>query len=41
MAERCSMSGLEIAGIVIAALILLGLIVNARDIVRYIHISTM
>ena len=35
------MSGLEIAGIVIAALIVIGIIVNAKDIVRYSHISTM
>ncbi len=35
------MSSLEIVGLVLFALISIGVIVNFRDIVRYIHISHM
>jgi hypothetical protein len=36
-----TMSGLEITGIVLSALFLLLLLVNVKDITRYIHISKM
>jgi hypothetical protein len=35
------MEVLKIAGYVIAALIVVGLLINWKDIVRYFHISTM
>ena len=35
------MGGFEITGIVIAALIVIGIFINLKDIRRYIHISTM
>jgi hypothetical protein len=35
------MSGLEIAGIVVGAAIVVLLLVSAKDIARYIRISTM
>jgi hypothetical protein len=35
------MSGLEITGIVLGAAIVVVLLVNAKDLARYIHISTM
>jgi hypothetical protein len=35
------MNGLEITGVVVGAIILLVLLVSAKDIVRYIRISTM
>jgi hypothetical protein len=35
------MSGLEIAGVVIGAIIVVVLLVSAKDIARYIRISTM
>jgi hypothetical protein len=35
------MSGLEIAGVVIGAIIVVVLLVSANDIARYIRISTM
>jgi hypothetical protein len=36
-----SMKGLKIAGIVIATVVALGFTMNAKDIARYIRISTM
>jgi hypothetical protein len=35
------MSGLKIAGIVIGVIVAAGLLFSAKDIVRYIRISTM
>jgi hypothetical protein len=35
------MNGLEITGIVVGAIIILAILASAKDIVRYIHISTM
>jgi len=35
------MEDLKIVGYVIAALIAIGVLINWKDIVRYIHISTM
>jgi hypothetical protein len=35
------MSGLRIAGITIAALVVAGLLLSAKDIARYIRISSM
>jgi hypothetical protein len=35
------MNGLEITGVVVGAIVLLVLLVSAKDIVRYIRISTM
>jgi hypothetical protein len=35
------MSGLRIAGITIAALVVAGLLISAKDIARYIRISSM
>lgn len=35
------MNGLEISGIVVGAIVLLVLLLSAKDIARYIRISTM
>jgi hypothetical protein len=35
------MRALEITGLAVLALIALGIVINGRDIVRYIRISTM
>jgi hypothetical protein len=35
------MEALKIIGIVVAVFIAIGVVVNAKDIARYIHISTM
>ena len=35
------MRALEITGLAVVALIALGIVINGRDIVRYIRISTM
>jgi hypothetical protein len=38
-AKEAFMEGLEIAGYIVAALLLAGILLNWRDIRRYIHIS--
>jgi hypothetical protein len=35
------MNGLEITGVVVGAIVLLALLLSAKDIARYIRISTM
>ena len=39
--RRSDMNGLEIAGVVVGAIIVVGLLVNAKDLLRYFKISSM
>ncbi len=41
MKRRNDMNGLEIAGVVIGAIVLVGVLVNAKDLFRYLKISSM